>query len=227
MSSMNQPLGQRGEANVLLIPVIVLAVLFVGVGSFAVWAYNGRQDYKNNVDAKISSAVDANTHTVQAKDAAQYAEAAKNPLTTYTGPDAYGSVKISYPKTWSAYVDTTDSGTPLNAYFHAGYVPSTNSRQTYNLRIQVNSQPYSTVLSAYSGQVQSGKVTSAPYTLPKVPGVVGTVLTGAVVQNQPNGGSGTMVLIPLRNTTLEIWTESNSYLADFNTYILPNLTFSP
>jgi len=227
MSSMEPQLGQHDGPNVLLIPVIVLAVLFVGVGSFAVWAYSGRQDYKNNVDAKISSAVDANKQTVQAEDAAHYAEAAKNPLTTYTGPDAYGSVKISYPKTWSAYVDTTDSGTPLNAYFHSGYVPSTNSRQSYNLRVQVSSQSYSNVLSSYSGQVQAGKVTSAPYTLPKVPGIVGTMLTGAIVQNQPDGGSGTMVLVPLRNTTLEIWTESNSYMADFNTYILQNLTFSP
>ncbi|HEY4161374.1 MAG TPA: hypothetical protein VGM08_04910 [Candidatus Saccharimonadales bacterium] len=224
---MQPQLGQHDRLNVLLIPVIVLAVLFVGVGSFAVWAYSGRQDYKDNVDTKISSAVGANKQAVQAADAARYAEAAKNPLTTYTGPDAYGSVKVSYPRTWSAYVDTTDSGTPLNAYFHAGYVPSINSQQTYNLRVQVNSQSYSTILAGYSGQVQSGKITSAPYTLPKVPSIVGTILTGAVVQNQLNGGSGTMVLIPLRNTTLEIWTESNSYLADFNTYILPNLTFSP
>ncbi len=224
---MKQLIGQRGEASVLLIPVIVLAILFVAAGSFATWAYSGRQDYKNNADAKITAAVNANTKSVQTKDAAQYAEAAKNPLATYTGPDAYGSVKISYPKTWSAYVDTTNSGTPLNAYFHAGYVPSIDSQQTYNLRVEVSSQSYSSVLASYSGQVKSGKITAAPYSFPTVPSVVGTKLAGAVVQNQTNGGSGTLVLVPLRSTTLEVWTESNDYLSDFNTYILPNLTFSP
>ena len=227
MSSMKKSLGEQGELNVLLIPVIILAVLFVGAGAFAFWAYGGRQDYKNNVDAKIASAVDANTKSVQADDAAQYAKAAKNPLVTYTGPDAYGSVKIGYPKTWSAYIDTTDSGKPLDAYFHAGYVPSVNSRQTYNLRVQVDSQSYDSVMSSYAGRVKSGQVTAKPYAFPKVPSVVGTMLTGAVVPNQPNGGSGELVLVPLRSTTLEVWTESNDYLPDFNTYVLPNLSFSP
>lgn len=224
---MKQSLGQRGELNVLLIPVLILALLFVGAGSFAVWAYGSRQDYKNNVDAKVAAAVQANTRTVQAQDAHDYAEASKNPLTVYNGPDAYGSLKVSYPKTWSAYVATTGSSNPVDVYFHPGYVPSTDSKLTYNLRVQVNSQSYSTVLSSYSGKVTGGQVTAAPYTLPKVPNVVGTILTGAVVSNQPTGGQGTLVLVPLRNMTLEIWTESNDYLPDFNTYVLPNLTFSP
>jgi hypothetical protein len=142
------------------------------------------------------------------------------------GPDAYGSVKVSYPKTWSAYVDTTNSSQPLDAYFHSGYVPSTESQETYNLRVQVNAQSYSAVLAQYAGQLQSGTVTAAPYSLPKVPNVVGTILTGQVLLDNPTG-TGTMILLPLRSTTLEIWTESNDYLPDFDTYILPNLSFSP
>lgn len=228
MNTMSRPLGQRGEMNVLLVPVIILAVLFVGVGSFAFWAYTGRQDYKNNVDAKIATAVDRNTQTVKATDATSYAEAAKSPLATYVGPDAYGSVRVSYPKTWSVYVDTSNSGDkPLDAYFHAAFVPSVDSKQTYNLRVQVNSQQYSTVLATYSSQIKAGKVAAVAYAFPKVPAVIGTKLTGAVVQGQQNGGQGTLILLPLRSTTLEVWTESNDYLSDFNTYILPNLSFSP
>jgi len=227
MSGMKRIAGEQGELNVLLIPVILLTLLFIGAASFAVWAFGSRQDYKNNVDAKIAVAVSANTKTVQAADAKQYAEAAKNPLTTYTGPDAYGSVKISYPKTWSAYVDTANSGTPLDAYFHDGFVPALDSQDTYNLRVQVNAQSYSSVLSGYNSQIQAGTVTAQTYALPKVPSVIGTMLSGAVVPNQPGGGSGVLVLIPLRSTTLEIWTESSSYLSDFNTYILPNASFSP
>jgi hypothetical protein len=225
MSSMKRN-SEQGEINVLLIPVILLAILFIGVGGFAFWAYSGRQDYKDNSDAKVAVAVGANTKTVQAQDAKQYAEAAKNPLTVYTGPDAFGSVKVSYPKTWSAYVDTSNNGQPLDAYFHAGYVPSTNSQQTYNLRVQVNSQSYSSILTQYAGLIQTGKIVTAPYNLPKVPSVIGTRLTGQVLLNSPTG-TGTLILLPLRSTTLEIWTESNTYLSDFNTYILPNLTFSP
>lgn len=226
MSSMKKNMGERGEMNVLLIPVILLAVFFVAAGSFAVWAYSSRENYKNNTDQIAANDVAANTKTVQAQDAQQYAQEAKNPLTVYTGPDSYGSVKVSYPKTWSAYVDTTNNNTPLDAYFHEGYVPSTDSQQTYNLRVQVNSQSYSQILSQYSSQIQAGQVTAAPYNFPKVPNIVGTKLSGAIVPNQPTG-QGVLILIPLRSTTLEVWTESNDYLSDFNTYILPNLTFSP
>lgn len=227
MSSMKKTIGERGSMDVLLLPVIILAVLFVAAASFAVWAFAGRQDYKNNSDAKSAAAVAANKQVVQAADAKTYAEAAKNPLKTYSGPDAYGSVRISYPKTWSSYVDTTSSSTPLNAYFHTDYVPSTQSKQNYQLRIQVAAQTYDHVLSSYSTYVNHGTVTSAAYSLPKVPSVVGTRLSGAIFGTSTQGGQGTIVLIPLRDKTLEIWTESNDYLPDFNTYILPNVTFSP
>lgn len=219
-------MGEQGEMNVLLIPVILLAVLFVGAGSFAYWAFSGRQTYKNHSDTLVAAAVENNTKSVQAQDALQYAEAAKNPLKLYVGPDAYGSVKVYYPKTWSSYVDTTNENTPLDAYFHSDYVPSTQSQQTYNLRVQVNGQPYSAMLTQYNSMIQEGKASAVPYSLPKEPKIVGTEITGAIDLNNPNT-TGTLVMVPLRSTTLMIWTESDSYMPDFTKYILPNLTFSP
>ena len=216
--------GESG--NVLLIPVIALTVLFIGAAVFAVWAFGGRQDYKNHSDAKVASAVAANKEVVQAADAKQFAEAAKNPLKTYTGPDAYGSVKVTYPKTWSAYVDTTGSSTPLDAYFHVDYVPSTQSKQPYNLRVQVVANNYSNQLSQFTSLAKLGKVTVAPYSLPKVPKAAGSVLTGQVFPGN-QAANGTLIMLPLRDKTLKVWTESPTYLADFNTYILPNLSFIP
>lgn len=219
--------SEQGTANVLLVPVIVLAILFIGAGSFAVWAFSSREDYKNNSDAKAAAAVTANKTVVQAQDAKQYAEAAKNPLKSYVGPEAYGSVKIMYPKTWSAYIDTTDSSTPLDAYFHNDYVPSTEDRTaTYNLRVSVVTQAYSQVVNQYASKLKEGGITATPYSLPKVPSVTGTRLSGSVFDSN-SGTSGDIILLPMRDKTLEIWTESPSYLADFNTYILPNLSFAP
>ncbi len=220
-------LGERGELNALLLPFIILAILFCGVVGFGAWAFSSRQNYKDHTDAMIATAVAANKNVVQAADAKQYAEAAKSPLRTYIGPVAYGSVHISYPRTWSAYVDTTDSNNPLNAYFHTGYVPSVNSQQaTYNLRVEVVANSYTNEMSNYQSYVSQGTAVAAPYSLPKVPTVVGTRFSGAVFPDNPNA-SGTIILLPLRNTTLEIWIESNDYLHDFNTYVLPNLSFSP
>lgn len=226
MSSMKKRLGEQGDINVLLVPVILLAVFFVAAAAFGVWAFGSRQDYKNNTDAKVNAAVQANTTAVQTADAKRYAEEAKQPLKSYTGPDAYGSVKVLYPKTWSAYIDTTSTSTPLDAYFHADYVPSIDSKQTYNLRVQVSALSYSTVLQRYGSLIKAGKVSATPYALPQVKSVTGTMLTGQVVPGSVTA-SGTMVVLPLRSTTLEIWTESPSYVTDFTTYILPNLTFAP
>jgi hypothetical protein len=36
-----------------------------------------------------------------------------------------------------------------------------------------------------------------------------------------------MVILPLRNTTLKLWTESEQYKGDFNDLILANASFSP
>lgn len=221
--------GERGSVNVLLVPVILLAVLFIGAGAFGLWAFGSRQDYKNNTDQKIAVALQANKKVVQAEDAKTYAEEAKNPLKTFVGPDAYGSLRVAYPKTWSSYVDMSDQNTPVDAYFHTDYVPAVNtddSSQTYNLRVQVQAQSYSEVLTQYQQSLQPGQSTATPYSLPKVPNVTGVELTGKVFTDSPNK-SGTLILLPMRDKTLLIWTESPTYLPDLNTYILPNLTFSP
>jgi len=227
MSSMKHTWGERGSANALFISVILLTVLFVGSASFAFWAFGSRQDYKNNSDAKVAAAVAVANKTTQAADAKQYAEAAKNPLKIYTGPDQFGAVRVSYPKTWGAYVDTAGGSMPVDAYFHDNYVPSTDSKSTYNLRVQVVADTYSSQLGEFSSYIQQGTVKAAPYALPKVPSVVGTKLTGQINPNDNTVTNGTLILLPLRDKTLKIWTESASYANDFNTYILPNLTFSP
>jgi len=225
MKTRQNTLDERGEVNALLLSVIALAMLFLGALAFGVWAFNGRQDYKNNSDAKVVAAVAANKQAVQAADAQQYAEAAKNPVATYVGPDAYGSVHISYPKTWSAYI-ANGGAYPLDAYFHPDYVPSLQSGQTYNLRVRIVASAYSQDLNRYATYIAKGSIVATPYSLPKLPSVTGMELTGSIFPSAPTT-QGAIVLLPLRDKTLEIWTESSDYLADFNKYVLPGTTFEP
>jgi hypothetical protein len=99
-------------------------------------------------------------------------------------------------------------------------------RRIYNLRVQVVTSTYSQVLNQYSSKLKQGGVTATPYSLPKVPNVAGTRLSGKIFDSSSTT-SGDIILLPMRDKTLEIWTESPSYMADFNTYILQNLTFAP
>ena len=215
--------GEQGSVATL-VSIVLLSVFLVAALGFGVWAFMGRQDYKDNVDAKVKVAVQANTKAVQEQDAKDYAEAAKEPLKTYVGPEAFGSVHISYPKTWSAYVITTTSSQPLDAYFNPEYVPSaTDKDSVFALRTEVVTTSYSQTLAQYKSLQKQGKVTVAPFALPKTPSVVGVRVEGQLTSKK----QGSMVILPLRDKTLKIWIESAQYLDDFNKFILPNASFSP
>ena len=217
--------NQDGAVNSLVISLIFAIVLLLAVTVFAGWAYMSRQDYKSNTDAKIKDAVViAKQEESTAKDK-QFVEKEKNPLRTYKGPDSYGAVTIQYPKTWSAYVeDTANSSTRVNGYFHPSYVPSTSDdNNAFALRLQVTNQTYAQTLSRYTSLQKSGKVTVRPYTLPKVPSVVGVQVAGEIENNK----QGTLVILPLRAGTLTIWSEGSQYQSDFQNIILPNASFLP
>lgn len=223
MSSMKHMGDERGNSTALIISLAMVSLLFVGVSGFGVWAYIGRQDYINNVDSKIAAAVQDNTKTIQAKDAVDYAQAAKQPLKTYVGPEAYGSVHISYPKTWSTYV-VTESSLPLDMYSQPDVVPSiTAQTSSFALRVQVSQGTYSQTLSQYQSLQKAGSVTVTPYSLPKNPTIVGVRVDGQLTVTK----RGSMIILPLRDKSLKIWTESSQYLSDFNNNILPNASFSP
>lgn len=214
---------ERGSFNILVIPVIVLALLFIAATSFAIWAFSGRQDYKNNVDEKITA---ANTKVIEETKIAEqkvYAEEIQRPYVSYVGPDSFGGLNILHPKTWSVYVgsslSTTASG--LDVYMNPGNVPSVSDQSaTYALRAKVLNQPYNTMTQRYA---QDTKVTVSAYQAEKVPGVVGIKVEGQIEARK----QGTMIILPLRDKTLQIWTESATHLETFNTVILPNLTFNP
>src|SRR4029079_1336012 len=85
MSSMNNS-DQRGYVSGTLIGLVVTIMLLVGALGFGGWAYVSRQDYKNNSDQKATKAADARQAQTETKDAAKYAEEAKNPLKTHKAP---------------------------------------------------------------------------------------------------------------------------------------------
>lgn len=219
--------GQAGQIGIMPLALVLAVLLLLAAIAFGVWAYMGRQDYKHNVDAKIAQAVTiAKQQEATAKDAA-FAQAEKLPLTTYTGPSAYGSITVSYPRTWSGYVaSSSNGGVPLDVYFYPGVVPSVQAQDSvYALRIRVDSISYSSELTMLNGYMKAGQLSAAPYSLPRVPDVVGVRFDGQIVPGKPLVGS--MIVLPLRDKTLEIWTESPEFLNDFNKSILPNLVFSP
>lgn len=218
--------NQTGAVSGLLVLCILTVLLLLGAIGFGVWAYGQSQHYKTDVDAIVAKAEEAaKTKTAADKDK-QFAEEAKNPLKIYNGPEAFGSMQLHFPKTWSGYVDTGNgaSNGGLAGYFAPGTVPSIGDQNNaFALRLEVVKQPYAQVLQSFNSQQQGGKISVNVYALPKLPKVVGVKVTGEITQ----GKTATMVVLPLRSDTLKIWTEGTQFVSDFNNNILPNFSFSP
>lgn len=217
--------NQNGAVNGLMLSLILVTVLLLGALGFGGWAYSQSQHYKNDVKAIVSEAEEKASLQTAAKKDKQFAEEVKNPLKTYSGPEAYGSLILNYPKTWSGYVDASGNGSGLvDGYFSPGVVPPTSSTSSvYALRVQVLRQPYAQVLQTLNSQQQTGKVSVSAYALPKLPQVVGVKVTGEIADKK----TVIMVVVPLRSDTLKIWTEGTQFVDDFNNSILPNFSFAP
>ncbi|MEK7594813.1 MAG: hypothetical protein AAB436_04200 [Patescibacteria group bacterium] len=217
--------NQDGAINGVVVSLVLTVLLLFGAIGFGAWAYTSQQDYKNNSDEKAAVAAEAAKKEESIKKDKQFAEEIKNPLKTYVGPEAYGSLVVSFPKTWSGYVDDTGRSSGLvDGYFAQGTVPSKDDiNSVFALRFRVNSQPYASFIKNYSALQKSGKITVSAYALPKLPKTVGIKLTGTLNDKT----NVTMVVLPLRSQTLQVWTEGSQYVNDFNNSILPNFTFSP
>ncbi len=217
--------NQNGAISGVMISFTMAVVLLVVALGFGGWAFSSRQDYKNHADIKISAAQEAATAKERAAKEAEFAERAKQPLDTYTGPEAYGSLVVKYPKTWSGYVDDTGHGDAfVDGYFAPGVVPSlTDNASVFALRVRLLNQSYTDVLETFTAQQQSGKLAISAYALPKLPNIVGIQLTGQLADET----NVTMVVLPFRSQTVEISTEGSQYLNDFKNNILPNFGFSP
>lgn len=213
-------LNQTGS---LLVPFVIVLLLFLGAAGFGGWAFMSRQDYKNNSDEKAAVAAKKAAATEAAKKDAEFAIAEKSPVKSYTGPETYGTLRFDFPKTWNQYISKSSAGMPINSYFSPDFIPDIASAVQFALRVQISNSSYSSLLQGYAAAVKSGTVTVAAYRAPKLPGVLGSMITGAVSgKNQ-----GVMVLLPLRDKTIVLWTEGSNYVGDFTNTVLPSVTYSP
>jgi hypothetical protein len=220
--------NQNGASTGIILSLTLCIILLVASFAFGIWAYGSRQDYKNNVNSKVGVAVTAAKASQESSDNATFQRKSQLPLTSYSGPEAYGSLVLQYPKNWSGYVDASGEASNngeaavINGYFNPGVVPSvTEQGSIFALRMEILSQSYATTLQSLSG---APGVSTSVYTLPKLPNVIGVEATGAV---NPENANETMVILPDRSATIEIWTDGTQFVSEFNSIILANFSFSP
>lgn len=218
------PRQKDGPHWALIIPLILFVLLFLGAAGFGFWAFAERADYKNNVDQKVAAAVKTAEENKAAEKEKEFLEREKTPYKVYKGPATFGSVEVTYPKTWAASVDETGKGgSPISGYFHPNFVPGERSGTAFGLRLEVLEQSYDQLLSQYENEAKQGKVRISPYKAPKVAEVLGARVDGEIER----GLNGSTVMFPIRDKTIKISTQSPQFVADFDSIILAQLIFSP
>jgi len=210
-------LNREGAVSLLIIPVVLLTVAVIVLCYIAVMYYGQMVEQRDKNEPIISKAVEEAKEAQKAKLEADFTAREREPLKTYTTPAEYGSVSLRYPKTWSSYV-ALEKSSDVDYYGHPNFVPA--SKVNYALRMSLIKNDYSTELKKYDVLVKKGELKA---TSVSISGVTGARLDGMLKKDQ----EGSLVIFPLRDKTLKVWTESKDFRTDFNDIVLKNLTFVP
>lgn len=211
----------QNGSTILLVMTIALSVATVALAGFGFWAFTNYQEQKNNVDGITAERVSVAQAEQKAVDEASFLEREKLPVRQFVGPSDLGQVTFDFPKTWSVYIgeDASNGGT-YEAFFHPGAVVNQAELQPYALRLSIVDGTYENILASFQGNIDAGLVKSSSVT---VDGQTGIRLDGQINENF----KGSMIVLKSRDKTIELYTEAEAFLGDFNNIVLPSLKFNP
>lgn len=206
---------QRGAINGQLIVIICLLVVIVGLAGLSAWLFAQYTEQKTDVDGKIDVAVAEAKKEQSEIEEKKFAEREKEPNREFAAPDDYGRLTFTYPKTWSVYVDqdTSTTGNRYAAYLNPITVPpiSANSSR-FALRVTIENIDYDKRLDSYKNSITKGELSSRPIT---INGHDGTRLDGSIERDI----RGSAVLFKVRDKTMTVFTEADTFKADFENII--------
>lgn len=217
---MNYHTTERGVVNPLLVSTIVFAVLATGLAGFGLWSFMKYLDYKNNSDTKTAAAVKVATTKQASELEKQFVEREKQPYRKFNGPEELGHVTFDFPKTWSLYVENDGASGSYSAYLNPDAVSAVNSSTPYALRVNIDTRDYDTVLKGFDSQVKKGTLKSTPITVNNFNGVR---LDGEFTKQR----TGSQVIFKIRDKTLTIASDANTFKNDFDNVVVKSLDFNP
>jgi cytoskeletal protein RodZ len=205
--------SENGVVNQSLIITISLIVLVVITSSLAVWAFVSYREEKTNVEGKKDLAVATAKKEQADSDEEKFAQREKEPQRQFAGPDDYGRLMFNYPKTWSVYeASSTSERGNYQAYLNPIIVPSVSDEQQYALRVTIEQKDYDQVVKSYESLVKKGDLRSSAVT---TNGHNGTRLDG----NFSKDIRGSAVIFKIRDKTVTLRTDADTFKTDFDTLI--------
>lgn len=205
----------KGVVDGWMISTIGLIILVLGAGSLAIWAYMNYTEAKTDIDGKVAAAVAEAKRAQAEEDEAKFAEREKEPRREFIGPDDYGRLSFTYPKTWSVYVaKDARKGGDYEAFLHPIQVPSLEQQATQQvaLRLQIVDKDYDVYLEQYEGLIKDGKLRSSTVS---VNGENGVRFDGDFTKDI----RGAAVVFKMRDKTVVLRTDADTFKPDFDTLI--------
>lgn len=126
---------------------------------------------------------------------------------TYEAPTINGGFQLSYPKAWSLSVDS-NSATPVDGFVNPGFVTLTSPEQA--LRFTLINTPYETTKKSYDNDMKGNGSKRSDVT---VSGIKGVQYVGKI-NDKSKEAVGTVTIVPLRDKTMLIQTDSNKLYSD-------------
>ncbi len=198
--------------------IVVFLIGTIGFGALSIVAFSQAHTAKATQDkAKADAAAAARAEQKQA-DAQAAQTAAESPFSSYTAPDEYGAFVVKYPKTWSASVTESRSGSPqVNLLLEPGIVHTADS--TLDLlpaRITLVQRTLAEFIKQYTSQKSLARSDIT------VSGIKSTNFTGKFADKR----TIRIVAVPVRDKTLVFTSESAAYASEFD-QILAQSTINP
>lgn len=213
---------EKGAVDGWMISTIGLIVLVIAFGSLAIWSWVNYNEARTDVDGKVALA-EAQAKKEQAEeDEAKFAEREKEPRREFTGPDDYGRLSFTYPKTWSVYVDKDptagSSAREYQAYLHPIVVPSIGVRdQQFAVRVSILNENYDAYLKKFDRQLDDGSLRSSTVS---INGENAVRLDG----NFSDKIRGSSVVFKIRDKTAVVQSDADTFKHDFDT-LIKTITF--
>ena len=202
--------GSIHPMTVAFVLVVILAISSIGL---AVWGFINYNEEKNTVNEQVKAAELNKEKEVSEKLNTEFLEKEKLPTLTFAGPEDYGSLTFKYPKIWSVYVEKdANNGGSFQAYLHPYVIPPVSAEEKFALRVLIEENSYDSVVKSYESNVKSGKLKASPVT---VDGVTGLRLDG----NFSTDIRGSAVIFKLRDKTVTIRTDADTFGNDFSTLV--------
>lgn len=205
---------QRGSISGGVVAIVLLALGLAMLAGLSIWLFMQYSEQKKNVDLKIAAAVAKAEKDTLTKAQDEFDERYKDPFTEFEGPGDYGSLTFRFPKIWSVYEEADgEDGGDYMAYLNPVKVPPLKGEDSrFALRVLIEDSDYDEVIKSYDTEIKKGDLKSRTFS---ANGQRGTRLDG----NFSKDIRGAVVIFKIRDKTLSIFTDADTFKSDFEKVI--------